>query len=128
MENQYLKNIKKGMKVEILTDNNRISRGIIEDIISRASYQLYGIRVRLVTGEIGKVQKIISSLHSDAMDELPDDIRKLIKKGALSIIDPIKDANAARKVVNRIKKTETPFDRKVAKEIAPIETTSGNAL
>jgi hypothetical protein len=45
---------------------------------------------------------------------------KLIKKGALSIIDPAKDAAAASKVVKKIKKTETPLDRKIAKEIAPI--------
>ena len=44
----------------------------------------------------------------------------LIRKG-LRIINPAKDAAAARKVVKKIKKTETPFDKKVAKEIAPIE-------
>jgi hypothetical protein len=43
----------------------------------------------------------------------------LIKKG-MRVIDPAKDAAAARKVVKKIKKTETPFDRKVEKEIAPI--------
>ena len=43
----------------------------------------------------------------------------LIKKG-MRVIDPAKDAASARKVVNRLKKTETRFDRKVEKEIAPI--------
>ena len=45
---------------------------------------------------------------------------KLIRKGALNIIDPAKDASAASKVIKKIKKSEKPFDRKVAKEIAPI--------
>ena len=43
----------------------------------------------------------------------------LIRKG-MRVIDPAKNAAAARKVVKKIKKTETPFDRKVEKEIAPI--------
>jgi hypothetical protein len=43
----------------------------------------------------------------------------LIRKG-LRIINPAKDAAGTQKMIKKIKKTETPFDRKVAKEIAPI--------
>jgi hypothetical protein len=43
----------------------------------------------------------------------------LIRKG-LRIINPAKDAADTQKMIKKIKKTETPLDRKIAKEIAPI--------
>jgi len=59
MENQYLKNIKKGMSVEILTNNNKVVRGIVEDLASRIDFHEKGIMVRLKSAEIGRVQKIL---------------------------------------------------------------------
>jgi uncharacterized repeat protein (TIGR03833 family) len=78
MENQYLKNIKKGMNAEIMTDLNRMSRGVIDDVISRASFQMYGIRVRLANGDIGRVQRILSK---DVKNEDEENIDNLLKKG-----------------------------------------------
>jgi uncharacterized repeat protein (TIGR03833 family) len=79
METQYLKNLKKGQKVEILTEQNRLSRGVIDDILSRSSYQMYGIKVRLKSGEIGKVQKILT--EEDRKIGHDDDIGNILKKG-----------------------------------------------
>lgn len=59
MESQYVENIKKGLKVEIVSNDNKIARGIIDDILSKNSYQMYGVMVRLKSGEVGRVQKII---------------------------------------------------------------------
>lgn len=59
MENQYLKNIKKGMSVEILTNNNKVVRGTVEDLASRTDFHEKGIMVRLKSAEIGRVQKIL---------------------------------------------------------------------
>jgi len=76
METQYLKNIKKGMKVEILTNNNKVYKGIVEDIASRVQFSEKGILVRLKTGEIGRVQKIL-----DKKSEPEKNIEKWIKEG-----------------------------------------------
>jgi len=80
MENQYLSNIKKGLKVKIITNQNRIASGIIDDVITKDSYQMYGIMVRLKTGEIGKVQQIILS-EEDKEKKNSEEVKKLIEKG-----------------------------------------------
>lgn len=59
MEGQYLENVRKGMKVEILSNQNKLVRGIVDEVLSKSSYQMYGMMVRLLSGEIGRVQKII---------------------------------------------------------------------
>ncbi|MGV8152340.1 MAG: helix-turn-helix domain-containing protein [Candidatus Nanoarchaeia archaeon] len=69
------KNVKKGMNVEIVTKQNKMARGIVEDVAPRPS--LSGVIVRLLTGEIGKVQKIIGP-ESTKVDV---DFERLLKKG-----------------------------------------------
>lgn len=78
METQYLKNIKKGMKVEIITEGYKLARGEIENILSKSQYQMYGIRVRLKSGEIGKVQKILEEKNLEFPEEC---ITSILKKG-----------------------------------------------
>lgn len=80
MENQYLSNIKKGLKVKIITNQNRIASGIVDDIITKDSYQMYGIMVRLKKGEIGKVQQIILS-DEEKNQKNSEEVKKLIEKG-----------------------------------------------
>lgn len=80
MENQYLSNIKKGLKVKIITNQNKIASGIVDDVITKDSYQMYGIMVRLKTGEIGKVQQIILS-EEDKEKKNSEEVKKLIEKG-----------------------------------------------
>ncbi|VVB78328.1 Uncharacterised protein [uncultured archaeon] len=79
MDNQYLKNIKKGMDVEILTSSNKISKGIIEDLASRTEFHEKGIMVRLKNGEIGRVQKILK-INKDSTKE-SNEIEEWINKG-----------------------------------------------
>jgi len=57
-EGKYLKNLKKGMKVAILTRENKSVSGIIEDIGSRKDFHDEGIMVMLTTGEVGRVKHI----------------------------------------------------------------------
>lgn len=78
MDSQYLKNIKKGMKVEILTDQNRISRGLVEDILSRGIFQMSGIKVRLSNGDIGRVQRI---MPIEKTKEEDDNIEVILERG-----------------------------------------------
>ena len=73
-EGNYLKNIKKGMKVAILTKNKELVKGVIEDIASRKEFHEEGIMVRFKTGEIGRVKKIIS-------EKIESNTENMLKKG-----------------------------------------------
>ncbi len=60
-EGNYLKNIKKGMKVEILTKQKKVVKGEVEEFGSRKEYHEGGIMVMLKSGEVGRVKKILSN-------------------------------------------------------------------
>lgn len=84
-EFKYLKNIKKGLKVEILTKNKKLIKGFVEDIASRNEFNELGIMVMLKTGEVGRVRKILN--------EKPiGEIEHLIKKGENNKIEFKSDA------------------------------------
>lgn len=74
MEFKYLKNLKKGMKVEIISKQNKLTKGIIEDIAVGKEFDEKGIIVRLRTGEIGRVQRII--VESKPGNEIEEWIKK----------------------------------------------------
>jgi len=71
METRYLKNIEKGMRVEILNHKNKKIIGIIEDVAPRKEYDEKGIMVRLKTGEVGRAQEILR-LDESQRDEVID--------------------------------------------------------
>jgi len=73
-EGNYLKNIKKGQKVEILTKARKLAKGIVEDIASRKEFHEQGIMVMLKSGEVGRVRKLLS-------DKPASEAEGLIKKG-----------------------------------------------
>jgi uncharacterized repeat protein (TIGR03833 family) len=65
MNGQNRKDIKPGLKVEIVTKENQRSgkrtRGIVKDILTNSTHHPHGIKVRLESGEVGRVQEIIKS-------------------------------------------------------------------
>ena len=73
-EGSYLKNLKKGLKVEILTKTKKTVIGLIEDIAPRKEYNEKGIMVMLKGGEVGRVIRILS-------DKPITEIENLLKKG-----------------------------------------------
>ncbi len=73
-EENYLKNIKKGMKVEIWAKGRKLVKGIVEDIASRKEYHQDGIMVMLQSGEVGRVKRIFN-------EKPMSEIESLIKKG-----------------------------------------------
>jgi predicted HTH transcriptional regulator/uncharacterized protein YwbE len=73
-EGSYLKNLKKGLKVEIITKAKKKFIGIIEDIAPRKEYDEKGIMVMLRGGGVGRVIKILSDKPTSPTEEL-------IKKG-----------------------------------------------
>lgn len=65
MNGQHRKDIKPGLEVEIVQKQDQRSgkrtRGIVKDILTNSPQHPHGIKVRLVTGEVGRVQEIIDS-------------------------------------------------------------------
>ncbi len=63
MNGQDRKDIKPGLKVEIVLKQDqrtgKRTRGIVKDILTKSSYHPHGIKVRLESGEIGRVQEVI---------------------------------------------------------------------
>lgn len=65
MNGQKRTNIKPGLEVEIvLKEDQRTgkrTRGIVKDILTNSQNHPHGIKVRLTTGEVGRVQEIITT-------------------------------------------------------------------
>jgi uncharacterized repeat protein (TIGR03833 family) len=63
VSSQNRKDIRPGLQVEVVTKQDqrsgRITRGIVKDILTNSSHHPHGIKVRLETGEVGRVQAIV---------------------------------------------------------------------
>ena len=55
--------IKPGLEVEVVLKadqrSGKLTRGIVAEILTNSNFHPHGIKVRLVGGQIGRVQKII---------------------------------------------------------------------
>ena len=55
-------NIKPDLSVSIVLkknqQNGKLTKGIVKDILTKSPTHPYGIKVRLVTGEVGRVKEI----------------------------------------------------------------------
>ena len=58
----FRKDLKPGTEVLIIQKNDQLSgvltTGILAEILTKSSSHPYGIKVRLETGEVGRVQKL----------------------------------------------------------------------
>jgi len=56
------KNIKHGMSVAIVLkqdqDTGRLTDGIVRDLLTKSASHPHGIKVRLMSGEVGRVKEI----------------------------------------------------------------------
>lgn len=63
MNGQNRKDIKPGLTVDIVLKQDqrtgRRTRGVIKEILTKSSQHPHGIKVRLETGEVGRVKEII---------------------------------------------------------------------
>ncbi|HEX5732075.1 MAG TPA: YwbE family protein [Blastocatellia bacterium] len=63
MSGNNRKDIKPGMKVDIVLKQNQRSgertRGVVKDILTKSANHQHGIKVRLETGEVGRVKEIV---------------------------------------------------------------------
>jgi uncharacterized repeat protein (TIGR03833 family) len=64
MDGQNRKNIHPGMEVDVVLKKDqrtgKRTRGKVKEILTNSSYHPHGIKVRLQSGEVGRVQEIIS--------------------------------------------------------------------
>jgi len=62
MNGQYRKNVCAGVEVDVILKKDqgsaRLTRGIVKDILTKSSFHPHGIKVRLVSGEVGRVQEV----------------------------------------------------------------------
>ena len=60
MDGKNRKNIKPGTEVEIILKEDqrtgKLTEGIVQDILTKNAFHPHGIKVRLTTGEVGRVQ------------------------------------------------------------------------
>ncbi|MGH9831446.1 MAG: YwbE family protein [Blastocatellia bacterium] len=65
MNGQNRKDIRPGLEVYIIQKQDQRSgkrtRGIVKEILTNSSQHPHGIKVRLETGEVGRVQEIIEA-------------------------------------------------------------------
>ena len=65
MSGKNRKDIRPGLEVDVVLKNDqrtgKRTRGIVKEILTNSSYHPHGIKVRLQSGQVGRVQEIISS-------------------------------------------------------------------
>ena len=63
-DNQYRKNIFPGQTVDIVLKKDqrteRLTRGVVKDLLTKSPRHTRGIKVRLVDGQVGRVKQIVS--------------------------------------------------------------------
>jgi len=65
MNGQTRKDIHPGLTVDIVLKQDqptgKLTRGVVKDILTNSPTHPHGIKVRLINGQVGRVQAIISS-------------------------------------------------------------------
>jgi len=65
MNGQHRKNVRAGVEVDIILKRDqgsaKLTRGVVKDILTKSSFHPHGIKVRLVSGQIGRVQEVLDA-------------------------------------------------------------------
>ena len=73
MSGQYRKDVRPGVRVEIVQKKDqrsgRRTAGVVKDVLTASAYHSRGIKVRLVNGQIGRVQAILPEETQQATGE-----------------------------------------------------------
>lgn len=63
MNGQNRSHIRIGLEVDIILKEDqgsgKLTRGIVQDILTNSPFHPHGVKVRLVSGEVGRVQHVI---------------------------------------------------------------------
>ena len=64
MDGRERKDVRPGLTVEIVLKQDqrtgRLTRGVVKDVLTKSPFHPHGIKVRLETGEVGRVKEVVS--------------------------------------------------------------------
>lgn len=64
MDGRERKDVRPGLTVEIVLKQDqrtgRLTRGVVKDVLTKSSHHPHGIKVRLESGEVGRVKEIVN--------------------------------------------------------------------
>jgi uncharacterized repeat protein (TIGR03833 family) len=64
MDGSERKNVRPGLAVDIVLKQDqrteRLTRGVLKDVLTKSPYHPHGIKIRLETGEVGRVKEVVS--------------------------------------------------------------------
>jgi uncharacterized repeat protein (TIGR03833 family) len=73
MHGNNRKDITPGLRVNITQKQDqrsgRLTSGVVKDILTTSAFHSRGIKVRLATGEVGRVQEIVETSHTQVRDD-----------------------------------------------------------
>jgi uncharacterized repeat protein (TIGR03833 family) len=63
MSGRDRKDVRPGLKVDIVLKQDqrtgRLTRGTVREVLTKSSHHPHGIKVRLETGEVGRVKEVV---------------------------------------------------------------------
>jgi uncharacterized repeat protein (TIGR03833 family) len=70
MSGQHRQSVRPGVEVNIVLKKDqgsgRLTRGVVAEVLTNSGFHPHGIKVRLVSGDVGRVREVL-----DATDEAP---------------------------------------------------------
>ena len=64
MDGSERKNVRPGFAVDIVMKKDqrtvRLTRGVVKDVLTKSPFHPHGIKVRLETGEVGRVKEVFN--------------------------------------------------------------------
>ena len=73
MNGKNRKDIKPGLQVNITQKHDqrtgKLTGGVVKDILTKSPFHSRGIKIRLTTGEVGRVQEIVETGHTEARND-----------------------------------------------------------
>lgn len=64
MDGSERKNVRPGLTVDIVMKQDqrvkKLTRGVVKDVLTKSPYHPHGIKVRLETGEVGRVKEVFN--------------------------------------------------------------------
>ena len=63
MNGQHRESIRPGVEVSIILKKDqasgKLTRGVVADVLTNSSFHPHGIKVRLVSGDVGRVREVL---------------------------------------------------------------------
>jgi uncharacterized repeat protein (TIGR03833 family) len=63
MDGSERKDVRPGLMVDIVMKQDqrtgRLTRGVVKDVLTKSPHHPHGIKVRLETGEVGRIKEIV---------------------------------------------------------------------